>query len=381
MRRVYNRHTHFSFNIGIREEKRMSQTRKYIYMAVRKVVGRVLPALITLCGIAGSIAGSITALAETGSTSYDFLNIPTSSAAYALGGTGIAIISDDVALADQNPALLGPEIEKQLSFSYMHYMGSGNFAGARFGTGAGENSAWAAGVRYLNYGSLTQFDPSGVAGGKFSPTDIVFEGSYSRDITSRWRGGVNLNLIYSHYDVYSAFAVSVDLGVNYYDDEHDLSLSLVLKNMGGQIKRFDKAYNRLPFDVQIGYMQGLGSSPFSIAITARHLTRWNLPYYTHKKGTDTVESELKSNFFSNLFRHLTFGVQYAPSEKFYLALAYDNKTATDMSTYQRNFFSGFSVGAGIRVKAFGVGVGFGMPHKSAATLMLNLNCSFGELMQ
>lgn len=318
--------------------------------------------------------------AQNGSSSYDFLNIPTSSHAYAMGGTGIAIIDDDVTLADQNPALLGPEIDKQVSFSYMHYMGSGNFAGVRFGMGAGEHSAWAAGIRYINYGSLTQYDPSGVAGGKFSPTDMVFEGSYSRDINSRWRGGVNLNLVYSHYDVYSAFAISVDLGVNYYNEEKDLSLSLVLKNAGGQVKRFDKAYNRLPFDVQIGYMQGLGSSPFSLAITARYLTRWNLPYYTHPKDAEGDEQVLKSTFISNLFRHLTFGLQYSPSEKFYLALAYNNKTATDMSTYQRNFLSGFSVGAGLRVKAFGVGASFGMPHKSAATLMLNLNCSIGELL-
>ncbi len=318
--------------------------------------------------------------AETGSSSYDFLNIPTSAHAYALGGSGIAVISDDVSLADQNPALLGPEIEQQVALGYMHYMASGNFAGVRFGMAAGDNSAWAAGIRYLNYGSLTEFDPSGVAGGKFSPTDIVFEGSYSHDITDRWRGGVNLNLIYSHYSVYSAFAISVDLGVNYYDEEHDLSLSMVLKNAGGQVKRFDQAYNRLPFDVQIGYMQGLGHSPFSLAITARNLTRWNLPYYSHPKDATGDEQVLKSSFFSNFFRHLTFGLQFQPSEKFYLALGYNYKQATDMSSYQRNFFSGFSIGGGLNVRGFGVGVAYAMPHKSASTLMLNLNCNIWELM-
>lgn len=320
------------------------------------------------------------ARAEAGSSSYDFLNIPTSAHAYALGGSGIALVSDDVALADQNPALLGPEIEKQISLSYMHYMLAGNFAGARFGMGIGENSAWAAGIRYLNYGSMTQYDPSGVAGGTFAPSDIVVEGSYSRDITDRWRGGVNLNFIYSHYDIYSALALSVDLGVNYYDEEHDLSLSMVLRNAGGQIKRFSDAYNRLPFDVQLGYMQGLGESPFSIAITARNLTRWNLPYYTHPKDSQGDEQVLKSTFFSNFFRHLTFGAQYQPSDKFWIGLGYDYKTATDMSVYHRSILSGFSVGAGLRVRGFGVGVAFAQPHSKATTLMLNLNCNIWELM-
>lgn len=320
------------------------------------------------------------ASAQTGNTSYEFLNIPTSAHVYALGGSAPALITEDVALADQNPALLGPEIESQLNFSYMHYMGSGNFAGVRFGKGIGDNSAWAAGIRYLGYGKMTEYDESGIAGGQFSPSDIVFEGTYSRDITDRWRGGVNLNMIYSHYHVYSAFAVAVDLGVNYYDDEHDLSLSFVMKNAGGQLKRFNDTYNRLPFDIQIGYMQGLGHSPFSLAITARHLTKWKLPYYTHPKDEEGDAQVLKSTFFGNFFRHLTFGLQYAPSEKFYIGLGYNYKTRTDMSTYSRNFLSGFSLGAGIKVKSFGFDVAYAMPHKSASTIMLNLNCNFAELM-
>lgn len=325
-------------------------------------------------------AAPLVLCAETGSTSYDFLNIPTSARAYALGGTATALVTEDVSLSDQNPALLGPEIETQVSVGYMHYLGSGNFASVRFGKGAGENSAWAAGIRYLNYGSMTQFDQGGIAGERFTPSDIVFEGSYSRDISEHWRGGVNLNLIYSHYDVYSAFAIGVDLGVNYYDDEHDLSFSFLLKNAGGQVKRFHETYNRLPFDIQIGYMQGLGNSPFSLAITARHLTRWNLPYYMHPKDAEGDAQELKSTFMSNFFRHLTFGLQYSPSDKFYIDLAYDYKTRTDMSAYARNFLSGFSVGTGIRVKSFGFGVAYAMPHKSGSTLMLNLNCNIADLL-
>lgn len=325
-------------------------------------------------------AAPLSAAGQTGNTSYEFLNIPTSAHVYSLGGSAPALISEDVALADQNPALLGPEIESQLNFSYMHYMASGNFAGVRFGKGIGENSAWSAGIRYLNYGAMTEYDEEGVSGGKFSPTDIVFEGTYSRDISDRWRGGVNLNLIYSHYHIYSAFAIAVDLGVNYYDEEHDLSLSFVMKNAGGQVKRFHEAYNRLPFDIQIGYMQGLGHSPFSLAITATHLTKWRLPYYSHPKNEEGEASVLKSNFFSNFFRHLNFGLQFQPSEKFYVALGYNYKTRTDMSTYSRNFLSGFSIGAGLKVKSFGFDVAYAMPHKSASTIMLNLNCNFAELL-
>lgn len=319
------------------------------------------------------------ALGQATSSAYDFLDISTSTHAYALGGRNVAIVDPDVTLVDQNPALLGAEVDDQIAFNYMHYMGSGNFAGVRYGMGAGDRGAWAAGIRYLNYGSIQGYEPDGTMGAKFSPADLVFEGTYSHDFTDRLRGGINLKMIYSTYEQYTAFAMAVDLGINYYNEEKDLSLSAVITNAGGQLKRFDREYARLPFDITVGYMQSLGSSPFQLSINATHLTKWNLPYYGHDKNDPEQQQVLKSSFFSNLFRHLIFGLQYSPSEKFYIGLGYNYKTRTDMATYQRNFLSGFSVGAGLRVKSFGVGVSYAMPHKAASSLMLNLSCSIGQL--
>ena len=326
---------------------------------------------------------SASAVATAGDTSdaYQFLNIPTSSHVYGLGGNNIAIIDDDVTLADQNPALIGPELEKQVAVNYMYYMGTGNFAGLRYGMAADEHSGWAIGLRYLNYGSFDGYDEFGTPTGSFTPSDLVVEGTYARDIAGRWRGGVNLKMAYSNYENYNAFAIAVDLGVNYYDEEHDLSFSVVLKNMGGQVKRFDKEYNRLPFDIQIGYMQSIGHSPFQISITANNLTRWNIPYYAYNKEDEGERFEEKKGFFSNFFRHLIFGLQYQPSEKFYVDLAYNSKTRSDMTNFNQSFLSGFSIGAGFRTRGFSVGAAYGQPHKSASTVMVNLSCSIGELMR
>lgn len=321
--------------------------------------------------IAGMVF-TLTAPAQNTSSGYGFLDIPISSHAYALGGVNTALIDSDVLLADQNPALIGPEIGMQAAVSYMHYLGSGNFGGVRFGKEAGERGAWAAGIRYLNYGAFDGYLPDGTSTGSFTPSDIVFEGTYSHDITDRLRGGVSYRMIYSNYEQYNAFAMAVDAGINYYNEENDLSLSAVLTNMGGQIKRFDTQYQRLPFDLRLGYMQTLGSSPFQLSINAWHLTRWKLPYFKHSSENPEEDMVEKSGFVSNLFRHLVFGLQYAPTDRFYIAAGYNYKTRTDMSAYQRNFMSGISLGAGIKVSSFGVGLSYAMPHKSGSTLMLNL---------
>ena len=303
---------------------------------------------------------------QEGSSAYSFLEVPSSSHAFALGGTNPNVIDDDINLVEQNPALLGPEIDMQVGFNYMHYLGSSNFAGVRYGMAAGE--------------SMQQTEVDGSVVGNFSPQDVVFSGMYSHDFTDRLRGGINVKMIYSSYEQYTAFALATDLGLNYYDEERDMSLSLVVKNLGGQIKRFDQAYDRLPFDIQLGWMQRLGSSPFQLSITAWHLNKWSLPYYAVEDNGSEVRI-VKESFVSNLFRHLVFGIQYAATDKFYIALGYNYKTRTDMSTYNRNFLSGFSAGVGLKVKSFAFSVSYAQPHKAGSSIMLNLSTNLYELLR
>ncbi len=333
-----------------------------------------------ISGLFASAIAVASLSAQSVSDGYSFLNIPTSSHVFGLGGNNIAIIDDDVTLADQNPALIGPELDMQVAVNYAYYMSSGNFAGVRFGTAAGEHSGWALGLRYLNYGKFDGYDEFGTPTGSFTPSDVVLEGSYARDITDRWRGGANLKIVYSGYHNYEAFAMAADLGVNYYDPERDLSFSAVLKNMGGQIKRFDSRHVRMPFDIQLGYMQSIGMSPFQISITADNLTRWNIPYYKYDDSGDGDLVKENMAFIPNLFRHLIFGVQYQPSEKFYACIAYNYRTKSDMSSFNSTFLSGFSLGAGFKTRGFSVSAAYAMAHKSASTFMLNISCSVGELM-
>lgn len=314
--------------------------------------------------------------AQLGSNAYSFLEVTSSARAQALGGYGISLSEPDVMLIDQNPGLLGAEIESAVALSYMRWMGSSNFASVRFGHSAGERGAYSIGLRYLDYGSIDGYLPDGTFTGSFRPQDISIEGTYSHDFTDRLRGGITAKFIYSNYESYNAIALAADLGINYYDPDNRLSLSAVIKNAGGQLKRFHDTYDHLPFDIQLGYMQGLGEGPFSLAITAHDLTHWHTPYYRHDnnaRSESDAPQPADNKFLPTLFRHLAFGLQYSPSERFWAALGYDYKTRTDMSTWHRNFLSGFSIGVGLNVSDFGIGVSFSQPHLSATTIGLNLS--------
>ena len=332
---------------------------------------------LTLLAVCAAVAS---ATAQDGSSAYNFLNITSSARVYALGGTNISLVDDDISVADQNPALYGQEMSGQIGLNYMKYIGGSNFAGVGYAHSVGQYGTLAGTIRYFGYGSMQETDVEGNIVGTISPKDMSFGVAYSHDITDRLRGGINLKGVYSSYAEFSAFAVATDLGLNYYDPERDMSLSVVCANLGGQVKRFHERYDRLPIDLMVGWSQSLQNFPLRLSVTARNLTKWHLPYYESGDGTETGEFRVKDKFFSNLMRHLVFGVDIISSPNWYLALGYNYKTRTDMSTYSRSFVSGFSVGGGINVRAFGFGIALAQPHTGATTLMLNLRCNLTDLL-
>lgn len=337
--------------------------------------------LITYICMAISLATALSAHAQDGTSAYSFLNISPSSRIYGLGGMNISIVGGDVNSADQNPALLGQEMNNEVQFSYMRYIGSSNFAGVSYAHSIGAHGTWGAAIRYLGYGSMTEADESGNITGTFSASDAIFSATYSHDITDRLRGGINLKMAYSSYAEFSAMAIATDIGINYYDGERDLSLSVVIANLGGQVKRFDNRYDKLPLDLRLGWSQTFGSLPIRFSITAWNLTKWKLPYIETGDGTSDEDFKVKDSFSSNLFRHLVFGADFVGSDNFYIGLGYNYKTRTDMSTYSRSILSGFSLSAGLRVRAFDLGVAFAQPHTGATTFMFNLSCDISYFIE
>lgn len=67
-----------------------------------------------------------------GSQIFTFLKLPPSARVAALGGSCIQVMDDDVANVQQNPALLNPQMHRQLSTNWVNYLAGINFG--YFGT-------------------------------------------------------------------------------------------------------------------------------------------------------------------------------------------------------------------------------------------------------
>ena len=332
--------------------------------------------------VAAAVAIVAMAGDNTTTTAYNFLSVPSSSHVYGLGGHNLTIIDDDINLVEQNPSLLGTEYDHQVGINYMRYIGDTNFAGLRYGQGVSEHGAMAVGIQYFGYGNIQGAALDGTKTGTFTASDMAFSLTYSHDISNRFRGGITVKYLYSKYETYTAGAVAADLGVNYYDPDHEFTASLVAKNLGGQVKKFTEFKDNLPWDIQVGVSKMLGKAPIRLHLTAYELTRWKSPYYKIEDVNNPNSGLIKKDSFgSNLLRHLVFAADILPSNNIYLGIGYNYRTRTDMATYKRDFMSGLSVCGGLKVRAFGIGAAFARPHTGASTFMFNLTTSIGELMK
>lgn len=299
---------------------------------------------------------ALSARAQESQTVYNFLRLPMSAHAAAVGGDNITLIEDDGALVFNNPALLTSVTDKTIGFDYMNYMSGVNMLGATFNKVLRDRLSVGGQVQYINYGSMKETDADGRETGTFSAKDIALGGTVSYLLTNRIAGGVTLRMVNSYIGGYSSFAVGVDLGLNYYDSDREWSVSLVAKNLGGQLKAFDEDYESMPIDVQLGVSKRLLHTPFRLSGTLVNLNHW-------EKG---------------LRDHFVFGADVLISDNIWLGLGYNSGRNDEMSIDTADddngssHGAGLSLGAGLNTERFKVDVAWGKYHVSSSSILISL---------
>lgn len=288
---------------------------------------------------------------------YNFLRLPVSAHAAALGGENISVIEDDASLMVHNPALLGSVTSNTLGLNFMTYMEGSIVAGATYARQFSEKGTWGIQAQMVNYGNIKRTTVENEVVGDFSPKDIAIAGTMSYTLSEKVVGGVSMRFIQSNIAGYNSFGVGVDVGVNYYDSEQDLSLSAVIKNLGGQIKAYDDTRENLPADIQVGATKRIPNAPFRISLTAADLNHLNYSFV----------------------RHFRVGVDLLLGDQFYVAAGYNARRADDMAFVSANddvdkkssHGAAWSFGAGIHVQKFKLDVAYAKLHLSAWSLMAN----------
>lgn len=301
--------------------------------------------------------------AQETSSAYNFLKLPSSAHAAALGGDNVSLIEDNASLIFNNPALMASVSDKTINLNFMTYMEGSRMGSAAFVKAVGERSTLGFTGQFVDYGTLDETSVTGEKTGTFSAKDMAVAGLYSYNLSDLWVGGVTAKAVYSKYGDYSSFAMAVDLGVNYYDEDNDFSFSTVARNLGGQLKRFDNEYEHLPFDLQMGITKGIAHAPIRVSLTLIDLTRWKSSYYYSASG-DISTGKMIMN-------HVAFGVDILPTDIFYIAAGYNFRRGNELKSAGSGHGAGWSFGAGLNLTRIKIGVSYGKYHVGSSSLLFN----------
>lgn len=295
--------------------------------------------------------------AQESQTTFNFLRLPVSAHAAALGGENITIVEDDPSLLFHNPSLLTNVSDKSINLNFMSYMEGAKTASASFAKAINDKASWAVGAQYMDFGSMKEVTADNVTTGSFSAKDVLVSGSFAYVLSKHLAGGITAKFISSSIAGYNALAVGVDLGLNYYDEGRGLSVSAVARNLGGQVKAYEDDFERMPLDLQVGVSKKLVGAPLRFSATLVKLNDW--------------EDGLK--------KHIVVGADILLSEAIYIAGGYNFGRADDMTIEDAENSSshgaGLSLGAGLQLERFKLQMAYAKYHVSSTSLLFSLTYS------
>ena len=288
-------------------------------------------------------------------TAYNFLRLPVSAHGAALGGENITLIEDDPSLIFSNPALLTSVSDGTIGLNYMNYMAGVNTASATYSKVVKDRMTIGGSAQYMCYGTMKEVDANNVQTGEFSARDISLAGYLSYNLTQRLSGGIAAKWITSYIGGYNSIAMCVDLGLNYYDSDRDLSISAVARNLGGQLKAYDEEYERLPFELQAGITKKFTGAPLRLSATFLDLTHWD----------------------DKFINHLAVGADILLSEQIWVGGGLNFRRTNQMKIsdgeQDSSHGAGLTLGAGVNLDRFKINLSWGKYHVSSSSIIANVS--------
>ena len=308
-----------------------------------------------------------------GDNIYEFLNLTHSGLVSSLGGSNISLNCNNLNLVYHNPALLNPAMDKSLALNYVNYFAGINYGLAMYSKSFPGTGNFATGLTYLNYGSFTETDATGITTGSFNASEYALSLIYSREIDSMFTVGINFKPVLSHLEKYTSFGFAFDIGAAWHNHNNLLSAGMVIRNAGYQITTYaGEPHQKLPFEIQAGFSARIAHAPFRVSLTLRHLEKFDLIYqYNESSPTDDQESE-PLHFFENIMRHLVIGTELIPHKNFYLSAGYNYQRRRELQIDSKVSTVGFSWGFGINTSLLGIEFGRATYHLAGSSNHISL---------
>ena len=231
---------------------------------------------ILIIMILAMLSFTLTAInSNAGEYGFQFLQIPISPVASALGGTGIYGNGYAGAFI-QNPA--ANLIEERFSLSLQHSFWIVDTSTSQLVySNSNRNRHFGLVGRMLDYGELENRDDTGLLIGSYHPLDANLMANLAVRIMPDHLFGINAGVIYEKLDTASSYGLSADLGYVFLTPITNAILFSSVRNIGFTSK-MDKESIKLPLTLEAGLGYAMPEVSFADRISQQ---------LTFKKAVDT----------------------------------------------------------------------------------------------
>ena len=317
-----------------------------------------------------------------GQSSFQFLSIPTSAKQEALGNSVISRFSPDIAFVYKNPALSSAALHRKADFTFYNYFLDAYAINLLYVHNLPEVASLSFGFQVLDH---KQFEKRSVTGERiavFYSSEYSLHLGFSRSlIADKLRIGLSLKPALSYQDQLWAFALVSDIGLVYYDAPKKISASVLISNVGMQLKTYT-AENReaMAFSLQIGISKQLAHAPFRLSLLLHDLNRFDvlgsrvsLPTNNNHESTERSPLVIA---LDQAFAHTAYGIEFLLSKSFNVQVGFDYQKRRELMATVKQGLVGFSGGFSIQTRRFGLNYAFSRFHLAGSTHLFSINIPF-----
>ena len=321
-----------------------------------------------------------------GNNTYDFLNLTNSARVAAMGGDFLSIDDDDITLAISNPSLINKSMNQYLALSMIDYYADVNYGFAAYSQSFEKYGSFVGAIQFVNYGKFNYADEAGTVGGRFGASEMAVQIGWAKSFKEKFAVGSNLKWIYSSFEDYNSYGLAIDLAASYFDAENGFSSSLIVKNIGWQIKSYRSGNKeQFPFEIEFGLSKRLKHIPFRYSVLINHLNKWDLsyenPYSSNNQAFLLNEDETTESlkFSDRLFRHVVIGGELLLSENLILRLGYNYRRRKELGVNTKLSTVGFSWGFEFKISRFRLSYARSAYHLAGSPNYFTITTNISEL--
>ncbi|WMN06527.1 type IX secretion system protein PorQ [Marivirga arenosa] len=303
---------------------------------------------------------SQTAFAQIGGLrTFEFLELPNHARVAGLGTVNVSSNAGDVNMVWQNPALLNADMGGQASFNFIPFYADIYNSQLTYAQNFENAGIFSLGVNYLSYGSFKGFDNTGASTNDFTASNYAIQISHSRT-DGAFQYGANVKFVMSQISGFNQSAILTDFGGAFIHPEKDLSIGLVIKNVGFYTNKYENEDRSLPFDVQLGSTFKPEFMPFRFSLTLNRLYQYDLSYFDNSlipEDDSNVFTDISNNppnTFDKIFQHVTIGTELILGENINLRAGYNHLIRQSLKAEQVGGAGGFTFGFFVHTKKFNI---------------------------